>query len=392
MAPASPLAKTIRPFEYRYYGRILNMAHPGESPLRSIRRYQVAFFGVTLGCLALIQTPVMVWVFKVVATPQQAEVWATTLRSNTPGILLALLVGLYIDVTRARISQLEQRELRENIQRKFAKFEEVVATEPLNRVPDEELIYEGLRRHLGQGATRVDELVRGLMGKASGNPPMHGYHAEHVFRDSDDPQYFEVDCRFIMTWAIGIYTVVIVGGDELARDYLYKSGSRVSDVIYVPGLDDGAFDKTVQLFRDTYKASYLPYGQSVRRVTLKPTELVGELKAAALGSNFPGDSSRVAVFVLDIPESRESLIITHTMRASMNVPAFYWNFPIPTYVAEIKFDLRNLRAADPLKYIGFTTFLPCASDIYAEMEGRIQRVMVDNWILPGHGLILVWTF
>jgi hypothetical protein len=143
--------------------------------------------------------------------------------------------------------------------------------------------------------------------------------------------------------------------------------------------------------------------------TVDPTALRGEEIAFKDRSSFvrlPNTVSRDSVQIVEfdlhdladpdhVVDSIETLSLQLTYRSPSDLGYVTWSPPHPCFVNKITFDVEDLAFADQnlvymlLQSTPKNAGLPTTSGWERVPTGRIE-VPVDSWMLPGHGITLLW--
>ncbi|HEV2068615.1 MAG TPA: hypothetical protein VGR26_02335 [Acidimicrobiales bacterium] len=361
---------------------------------------RVAFFGTLAVLIVLIQTPVLQWLLTVVYTSEEAAARADEVRRNTPGFLIVLLVGFYLDVVRAGIDRDEtNRQLSAieesgnavvaNLRREIEGLSDVVTREPLERTSERDLVREGLARKVGQRSPSVENLVTTVLGR-EGTSHIDGCVVNHTLRDVPGEQdFFEVLRCQTARIPLSRYVVALTASD-VANEWIAYDCPYVFDTWHVASRE--ALKRNIELHLENTEVSYLDTSRDfTRRRTVKLAEVPRSNWDDLLGSDYDDYADDLALLAVDIPPTIDPIMIKTLTQLPRTVNYCFWQADCPTFLEHVTFDVRNLITEIPDLQFTLVPFMGCTSDIVRGSRESNFEVRPHNWIVRGQGAVLTWA-
>jgi hypothetical protein len=351
---------------------------------KSVAAWQVAFFAGAVGLLIVVQSPLCLWILQTIATSEQARLWTLTLRSNTPGIVIALIIAFYIDVIRAKTVELQQEETLTKFERRFGDLERTMRLEPLRRAEPSELLESAFQAALGN-IPHVEGFKEVVLDQIE-RSPLLDMSLEFTLKDSAAGDlFFDVDLSIKWRNAAKRCVIAVIGGDQSLMESFSYNVKGIDETVYVG--DPGALDDAFSVMRETFSISYQPDIHFTAESKVKLREVSAAEIKDLTSFVWDGDASLIRFLYADIPPSKDKVTLSGTIRIP-DRNYFYWQLPRLSYVNDFIFDARGFRTTLPISF-DVTPFLGCTSDLSSRWQ-RQYRVNINNWIVKGQGVMLTW--
>lgn len=212
--------------------------------------------------------------------------------------------------------------------------------------------------------------------------------------------------------------VIFATSDYELRDRII-SGCRVPlfDMWFV-GADQAGkyFDESVESMRDTVhiEMQYTDGADRMRSVVAEaPQNSLEEVRLRDWGryltffrTDLPAgqgldrgqymDKLRIFEFALDPVETTSTVVeiqrlsVRYTTLQRLAAGYCYWEAPYPCHVKQMSFDTTAMTGADLQFHLKPFTFGAPASPVPWKTGDPVVEIQVDNWVLPGHGVTLMW--
>jgi hypothetical protein len=212
-----------------------------------------------------------------------------------------------------------------------------------------------------------------------------------IFATSD----YELRDRIIAGSRVPLFDMWFVGAAQ-AEKYFDESVESMRDTVHIGMQYTDAADRTHSVEAEAPQ-SHLEEVQLRdwgRYLSFFRTDLPA---GQALDRGQYLDKLRIFEFALQPLADAESTIATiqrlsvrYTTLQRLAAGYCYWEAPYPCHVRQMRFDTTAMTGADLQFHLKPFTFGSPASPVPWKTGDPLVEIPVDNWILPGHGVTLMW--
>lgn len=364
---------------------------------RNTKIRRAVFIVVSLTLLSLIQSSVPILILQNLVSDDQAHRLVDTLRTATPGIIVALIVTYLYERTKDEyysdrgqqladeVSRGMSAALEEDNERRYRKY--------LRDAPPIDLLQAGMQRLYGE-RTRLDTLVDNLVPERGLNRDVD---VHFILRDDPgDPDVWSLEMTYrAMVYDLSEYLVAMVEGNDTASQ-LYVTCPRLNDVFH--------FENREGADRAAEAACTNP--SSLRFMIEREEDKFGPLTTAPLrrvpieqydryGVPTTGSDGKVIVLLAaEIPQgaNRNVVYITRSSGISDAASKFcYFSDDRPAFVRTVVFDWTGMTAANAgAQHHVIPFYIAKGEPPTVAPDATRAEVVVEQWLWPGQGILLLW--
>jgi hypothetical protein len=212
-----------------------------------------------------------------------------------------------------------------------------------------------------------------------------------IFATSDN----ELRDRIISGCRVPLFDMWFVGADQ-AEKYFDESVESMRDTVHIGMQYTDSTDTThsVEVDAPQNNLEEVPLHEWGRYLTFFRTDLPA---GQALDRYQYVDKLRIFECALQpLAEARStiasihSLSVRYTTLQRLAAQYCYWEAPYPCHIGRMSFDTTGMTGADLQFELKPFTFGPPASPVPWKTGEPVVDITVDNWVLPGHGVTLMW--
>lgn len=341
----------------------------------------------------LLQTPAPVLLLSNLISAEEALRLTATLRSATPGVVVALVVTFFYERSKDAAYAYSQEELAcrlETAVRVVVQQDDMTRMQRyLDAVSPSEVIRAALAR-AHRGAERIDALVD-LVEPDGG--PSRDIDVQVVIRDTDGPEAFAIDITTSTTME-NISEIVVAFTSNIGMGTrLWQSAPRITQ-IHVFESARGAHDAAQTAISDPNAVQYLvEIGGRTGPLQHSSLELVRADEYEQYDIPEADDSDEHPILLRKelaaSPGAKVTHIITSSGIAARTSRFSYYSMDRLSYVRRISFDWSgfNEERFNP-RIIPF--FSPRNSLPPIGPVTRRVSIVVEQWLARGAGIILIW--
>ena len=362
---------------------------------RTVRR--TAFIGITLLLLVLIQTIVPVLILRNLVSSQEATRLVDLFRAATPGILVALFVTYLYEGARDDYYSRRQEELAGAISQKLSEVlqedDERRYLQYLRTAPPTELVEAGMQRLYGDDI-RLDTLVDNLI-------PARGLNrdVDIFFSLSDtpgDPSTWSLEIVYrAMIFDLHEYLIALVEGSDTASQ-LYATCPKLTNVFNFDNAE-GAERAAERACANADSLRFMIEYEGKKMGPIKTAALqrvpVSEFSQYGIPAAGPG-GKQIILLSAKIPEGANTNVvyIARSLGISDNTSKFcYYYEDRPAFVRKVTFDWTSMTVADARAQHHLIPFyIAKGNPPEVSPEATRIEVIVEQWIWPGQGIMLLW--
>jgi hypothetical protein len=363
----------------------------GETGWSSAKR--ASFFFLVIAVLILIQTPVPVLLMSNLVSSEEALRLVGTLRSSTPGVLVALAVTYFYERSKDAAYSSRQEELVDRLteavaatvrQDDHARIARYLETTPPSQVVEAALV------RVYDDVQHVDSLVDMLV-PVSG--PTRDLDLEVVLRDSDMDDRFAVDTTNRITVNDLPEVVLAFTSKTESGTRLWQLCPNLTQILIYESVD-GAYLAASNATSDRNALQYVVHaGGRVGSLQRGSFEFVPSEEYGRYGIEDSDDLSERPVLVrapiLGGSGNRVTCIMKFTGTVARASRFSYHSMDRLSYVRRILFDWSGFNEESFRPHL-IPFFMPRAPLPAIGATTRRVSIFVEQWLVPGAGVMLIW--